>query len=736
MIKEIKYTGYTAQPSDYEAPDGQLAFSLNLLQEGEGAIHPIMPPSKIRSFASGQTPIFQHKATGATYLIITERKPTVGRSFLYFCDYNDSSSPIKYFGSFTGKFLSCTAVGNTLIVVSSDGMQYYLYKDGGYTELGDRPPFVSISFGMARKGQLDDGITSEYANCPIWSSDYFVGSAQPPGRRTLHPKTAEDEALLNSYSTAVMGLLLSSVAENVTSKSMFYQPFFVRYAFRLFDGSYAWHSAPVLMLPEICPPRVRILEHPTIDSSRTLTIKYGLQVPYFALTKRICADGLEDLEKWADLITSVDVFVSAPIYTYSQSDGVQGWCSMASLYARREVYASDFSTSSSGSSTSSGNHRPSNSSQPSTSREPVPEYAFVGHYATSVTGSSEDRKVKLSDYVNYAAWDIMPAEKFEESIIDCNLFYLYKSIPLKEIQKDNEPVVLMSDNVDLSQLVTRQVLADDWQSHFQMMPTYATVYNSRVHLCGMNLRLPDPLPIASSVAATGNSAQQSSVSVRVWSIRNGVKCSVVSKYHTDADLFPLSSELPRWLWYPDPSAYMMMLQQGSQTIILNLKPHPTLNGAYWFAGLDADPTVENAESDPVTLPEYALVPSKVYVSDATNPFSFPATGVITVGSGTVFALSSAAKALSQGQFGQFPLYAFTSEGVWALEVSSTGVYSARQPITRDVCNNVDGITQIDSSVLFPSDRGIMLLSGSTAQCISDSIDTIVPLETSSLPRIS
>ena len=82
--------------------------------------------------------------------------------------------------------------------------------------------------------------------------------------------------------------------------------------------------------------------------------------------------------------------------------------------------------------------------------------------------------------------------------------------------------------------------------------------------------------------------------------------------------------------------------------------------------------------------------------------------------------------MSQGQFGQFPLYAFTDDGIWALEISPTGTIAARQPITRDVCINPDGITQLDNAVLFPTDRGIMLISGSQTQCISDAINSSHP----------
>lgn len=176
-----------------------------------------------------------------------------------------------------------------------------------------------------------------------------------------------------------------------------------------------------------------------------------------------------------------------------------------------------------------------------------------------------------------------------------------------------------------------------------------------------------------------------------------------------------------------------MLKSGGRSVVINLEPHPSLNGAFWFAGLDAVPSPQKVDPDPVSLPDSFPTLSKVYVSEATNPFTFPATGIVTVGSGIVSALASATKALSQGQFGQFPLYAFSSEGVWALEVGASGAYAARQPVSRDVCTNTRAITQIDSAVLFPSDRGIMLLSGSRAECISDSVNSEFPFDLLSLP---
>ena len=46
MIKDIKYSGYSAVPSDYESNDGTLATSLNLICE-DNQIKPIKQPVPI-----------------------------------------------------------------------------------------------------------------------------------------------------------------------------------------------------------------------------------------------------------------------------------------------------------------------------------------------------------------------------------------------------------------------------------------------------------------------------------------------------------------------------------------------------------------------------------------------------------------------------------------------------------------------------------------------------------------
>lgn len=114
--------------------------------------------------------------------------------------------------------------------------------------------------------------------------------------------------------------------------------------------------------------------------------------------------------------------------------------------------------------------------------------------------------------------------------------------------------------------------------------------------------------------------------------------------------------------------------------------------------------------------------SLIKVSEAENPLVFPASNSVQVGSSTIYALAANTRPISEGQFGEAPLYAFTDEGVWVLMTSQEGTYTARQPANRDICSNPKGILQIDDAVLYPTNKGIMMQQGRNSICITDQLD--------------
>ena len=127
---------------------------------------------------------------------------------------------------------------------------------------------------------------------------------------------------------------------------------------------------------------------------------------------------------------------------------------------------------------------------------------------------------------------------------------------------------------------------------------------------------------------------------------------------------------------------------------------------------------ENYKTNTNALP-YSSV---VKVSEAENPLIFPAKNSVQVGSSIINALAANTRPISEGQFGDAPLYAFTDEGVWVLMLGEEGTYIARQPANRDICSNPKSILQIDDAVLFPTERGIMMQRGRESECITDVLD--------------
>ena len=127
---------------------------------------------------------------------------------------------------------------------------------------------------------------------------------------------------------------------------------------------------------------------------------------------------------------------------------------------------------------------------------------------------------------------------------------------------------------------------------------------------------------------------------------------------------------------------------------------------------------ENYKTNTNALP-YSSV---VKVSEAENPLVFPAKNSVQVGSSIINALVANTRPISEGQFGEAPLYAFTDEGVWVLMLGEEGTYAARQPANRNVCSNPKGILQIDDAVLYPTERGIMMQQGRESVCITDALD--------------
>lgn len=714
MNTEIPYSGHAVTPDDYTCPDGQLALSLNLIHE-DGHLKPIPQPAPVLTLTADERLLFIHHVAGKENPVIILSRPSLSGEpdaihWIEMTTDLDDTSAAKFI-SHIHDIVNITAIGNTLIFATEHGLRYLIWRDNDYTPLDSKPPFIPIAFGLKQiRSSTYNDIQDEIA-----FPDELGGSAA---------QRFEKEDIIRAYtelSNAVHGLINSHVADNITSKGYFYQPFFIRYAFRLFDGSYSWHSAPVLMLPTVTPPIVKITDKSGGKAKITLDMNH-FQLNYHILDHPTIAD-------WKELIAGVDVFVSAPVYTYDQSRDIEFPVSKAySLMLKSLVNYYGWKG------------RPGISGSSDTDPE-ASISVFTGHYAAYNSDNYIDHCEQVYVNQNYSdeIINIPLHPRFHDNIRSTSNFYKIASLDFDDLATMDEMKPLPLTESDLSSLVAREPLTDDFRSHCPLVAESLFAFNSRLNLAGISLSPAEPLPLRSCVQFANAAEGNAPATVKVWSRIDGVRCYAVNSDNSFANgLSDPATEFPRYIFYPDASAYKMEFAFSSgKTVRINLTPHDFLNGAYYYnSTFLADTTPENAAPETTDGDPDVSLPSKIYTSEAGNPFLFPATGINTVGSGKVMALSSAARALSQGQFGQFPLYAFTSEGVWALEVGSTGAYVARQPITRDVCVNPAAITQIDSAVLFPTSRGIMMLSGADAQCITDPVNTDTPFDILSLPAIS
>lgn len=706
MIKDIKYSGYSAQPSDYECQDGDLATSINLINE-DGNIKPLHQAKKILSLQIGESVLFIHNVPGQkNYILARGRKDA---SFELFWVKKDASIHNTNSATLIGtmnSLLDVTAVGNTLVFALKSGLKYLLWKDDNYKLLNSHPPFIAIDFGMYKAGTRADSDSYTISNrCdPSWSGQ----------------RDQADSVALADMTQSAYGLLNPAMAE-ITKQGFFYQPFFVRYAYRLYDGSYCWHSAPILMLPTILPPIIKYSK--TGSSGNEVTATFQLDINYFALAFRILSDGTDELKDWADIVAGIDVFVSAPIYTYDQSADLT-W---RPVQASRSMLLSLYD-------------RSPNRLDPRNENYTTPSSVFVGHYADNIDAPYIDHAMSTAADDSFYMIYIKHRSKMHDDIRNCHDFYKIAEIDIKDIKAMDKMTRLNLSNIDLSALVTRERMTDDYQSHCELVPTSLYSFNSRLNLAGLEISPAKPYPLRSCMQFGNPSSypMATSVRIKVWTRMNGSRCIAVREANSSVvsdSFYSPQSNFPRYIFYPDASAYKMEIYiSDSVKYTINLVPHEFLNGAFYYSGDFApDTTPVSAEAETGTFPTSVPIGSKLYTSEINNPFIFPLLGINTIGSGSIIGICSAAKALSQGQFGQFPLYAFTTEGVWALETSSTGTYTAKQPITRDVCVNANSITQIDSAVLFATDRGIMLISGSQTQCLSDIINSDTPFDVTTLP---
>ena len=691
MIQELIYNGYSSTPSGIQCPDGDLSVALNAIPEN-GAIKHIEKPRTIFTLPNGQKVVYIHSVSVfENYIILDEASQK-----LLWIPSDSPQTPAKELFTLSGKELyQVTAMGNVLVTLTSDGIIYSLYKSDSYQPMGNKPAFPAISFRL-RVGEV---------NSEILTANFEKFSPTPSPDGGISISNNAKEAVKNT----VTGYF-NPIATQAKEDGLFLYPIMVRYAYRMYDNTLSYISQPIQLYPsDGVPLTIRYAGQHTDN----LQVKaFNVQVRCFKSQLMYQINNLEEvkqsLAEWGELIKSIDIFVTQDMEIINDSSIASGGMSgfmgnISHLHGQG---------------------------------------SFHGCYnGEKVNGKYVYRKHRLKeDGSDSQAYFYVGSTTIIKDDGPVN-FYHISTISLSSLNADEQEVEIEQGVLPTDTLVNREQLKGDSNIDEQLIAKYVYTYNARLNLTGVTV-LPRPYPLESCFAY-GNAVYDPE-SKKTVEKTYSFKAYVLIEAEKRNVMVTCDSSIPmnidgynNFFFFSNVNAKELIVERtdtnGTKSYSkTKFKKHQGLDGCFTYINSSFDDIVDMSivSHTDIGIP----YPNKIYTSEVNDPFTFPASLVSAVGSGAIVGISSAAKALSEGQFGQFPLYAFTDEGVWALEVSDTGAYYARQPITRDVCISPESITQIDSAVLFATHRGIMMLSGSQSICISETIDKNEPFSLLSFPK--
>lgn len=704
MDKEQHLTfnlGISNVPGDVTCDDNALSECIGMVYE-DGEHRPVQEPKKVLEGVDGKL-LYIHKHDNAERYIIRKSDG------IYWCllsPQDDAPDQLtegtKLFEETDGNtVLQVSSIGKTLIVTTAGAVEYYIWKADRY-KLLDSLPEPEVEFVLSdlkpNAGYQEGTVTyMEFGNI-------FDG---------LEFHAPHDESQ-KAWNDLVIGLY----ARNKTTAhkaGRFVNPFFIRVALEMYDSTYSKISNPILMVP-------------TLRWNSEISLKYGgdgeatLRTYSCSLLYRLKTNYTD----YKDLIKGVTVFVSNEVETQITTADIPKLSAFTDgKYDGQLISISE-----------TDNNKVSIRHEADTDVAYVDIVGAVDRHVCKY----QSYKSSLSDY-HYDYYPV-PLPRSEEDIVkdlkDVRVYYKLADIG----RQPSNYWTNIKDHIDdgvLENITTQTKLmsdnASDYFDHAKLSGGFAYVYNSRLNLTDVRRTFFDGFSYFMPYDNRNNDiVPDSPATYRAYvTIRtDNNEETIISKQYDTVQKQGL------WFYYPDARATHVKIfkrYSGNYRCILDadLTEHKGLNGAYYFKGLpfgadyDEEQSIIAGVAEPTVTANGTAeeLTNYIVVSEVNNPFVFKAEGYVQVGVGRVKAMSTITQAISQGQFGGFPLIAFSDNGVWALSVANTGIINNAAPKEREVISSPLSVTQSDDAVFFVSKRGLMAVvgdgNGVTVKCISDQL---------------
>lgn len=473
-----------------------------------------------------------------------------------------------------------------------------------------------------------------------------------------------DDKILDQegYNNLVTGLYAKNLKQ-ISQKKGFAEPFFTRIALEMYDGSYTLISNPMLFFPTVNMNSVG-------DWSVEAVNKWTLSTYFnFMFIKQSA-----DYSSYSDLIKNVVIFMSDGINIYD--------ISVDQPFKHYETN----------------------------------DVVFNGICRTSTDERSKYREVKAPGNRSYSCLKMKDNIEIANNIKSTSRFYKVCEIGLEP----TNGYINIAEKIETHTLENitslEQLKDDDYYSRCTLYPATIYTYNSRLILANISRGFFDGFDFFLSWDNETSSEYDCYVTIKTESGKDEVVWHHINETYQKQGYY---------FYYPDSRATNVVIYQGANKILdTKLTEHPGLNGAYYFAGLPIDnPELDKSKNGKTNYNNGALeqLPNYIVTSEVNNPWLFKAEGYNKVGTGKILGMSTITQALSQGQFGQFPLLVFSESGIWAMSLDNTGLFVSIHPMSREVCNNPKSITQTDGAVFFTSEKGLMVVAGSDVGCVSEQL---------------
>lgn len=641
-------------------------------------------------------------------------------------------------------------IGQTLVVSQGVSRRYFLWKEEGYKEqnITDFVPKVELRLG-------DKGFAPRCSwgkNAPIQSLAWEAGDSdihitQNPdntmGTLLWTPKadaSGSNALTLNQSFWA----RYNEIRKHFKDSGSHCFPFYVRWGIQLYDGSVTNLSAPILLMPSsVIRPYIGWLYRYNVYETNITRTGKGEQWTIFFTPRNlyitIDATGLTNIDE--NLVKGIVVYATPEIEAVDTDYEV-----FKTGQQRLFEYKSEAIRDGLGWDTK-----------------------YIDVSGSSVTDP------KRPPHINYLS--VLPAKKdvsrIVESFNDPIEFYEFASIPwgivkekryrvIASLQEGKLPLSEDGDfirttdpvytsiinqgyspyNIPLSldALTSQRQLSDSMvtQENYTVVGANTSYsYNSRIIYGGVNLKMPlviTPTQILANnnlpEVIAGRDQNELSLAVKIGedyltiggsSALTGYKgeSSVIAFPHKDANGLAIYEQ--EGSWAAKVSFQRNKTSLGGYSIWSGIteeliRTSPDIKGSFLSSSEVGDEWKSNSYLD---IKASDLKGNTVAVTKVANPWVIEA--VYELACGEIYALTSATEALSEGQFGEFPIYAFTDNGIYALSIDRDGTIEAKQPISRDVLLGMNSTLQIDKAVIYPTKEGLKLISGRNTSLLSASI---------------